>query len=320
MDLSIVNKRSLHKDERLPPLSRSRILDIIPHSHDAPFGRFLLLRSVGYESRNSSKLPPFRFRSQFHLDSSCHKNSHTTVQCGWLERKKASRGDSAYFCGMSLQTTKSSYFLQCPKMMESLAKLLWPQVKSPHSRNYCDLLKEKLERGRFGLAVGLAWVDVGLVFLFTLVWCGTTLNHPQDLLKNLCSELQRLGRISITSKSQAWNEACRAVSSLVEPGKMPLWLGRNKVWSLRVDISAREAGQLVVHPKWWFILFKTFPAGWKRVWFCHARVAQKMTSINSASKIKMFHQTMLVGVRLTETNIASLEDYDDFFVLLVGSL
>ena len=56
---------------------------ISSHTHMTPhFGRFLLLRSVGYESRNSSKLPPFRFRSQLHLDSSCHKNSHTTVQCG----------------------------------------------------------------------------------------------------------------------------------------------------------------------------------------------------------------------------------------------
>ena len=154
-------------------------------------------------------------------------------------------------------------------MMESLAKLLWPQVKSPHSR------KKKLERGRFGLAVGLAWVDVGLVLLFTLFWHGTTLNHPQDLLKNLCSELQRLSRISITSKSQAWNEACRAVSSLAEPGKMPLWLGRNKVWSLRVNISAREEAfcwsigglspQVVV-----YILFQAFPAGrnTSMIWSC----------------------------------------------------
>lgn len=63
------------------------VLDI-PHSHDAPFRRFSFLRSVGYESRNRSKLPPFRFRSQLHLDSSCHKNSHTTVQCGWLEKKR----------------------------------------------------------------------------------------------------------------------------------------------------------------------------------------------------------------------------------------
>lgn len=79
------------------------VLDI-PHSHDAPFRRFSFLRSVGYESRNRSKLPPFRFRSQLHLDSSCHKNSHTTVQCGWLEKK----GVQKELLGQStLQSTKS---------------------------------------------------------------------------------------------------------------------------------------------------------------------------------------------------------------------
>ena len=127
-----------------------------------------------------------------------------------------------------------------------------------------------------GFCTGLrfAWC-----FGFGLKWA----DRSQDLLKNLCSELQRLGRIG------AWNLACRV---LVEPW---VWSSQERCLCSLAEVSVwtiltKRRSILLVN--WCFrfigvhlyLVLRLFQLGEIRVWFGHARAAQKMSSINSVSK------------------------------------